>query len=86
MLPHVTSGRQHFPGSWADLQDGALEMHVLVIFIDGDKLPYTEDALIAIVIVYSRTGRVVLPGFLPWMGKKRVYWWTARAWLLNNLP
>lgn len=51
VLPQVTSGRQHFPGSWADLQDGALEMQVLVIFIDGDKLPYAEDALIAIVIV-----------------------------------
>lgn len=29
-------------------------MHVLVIFIDGDKLPYTEDALIAIVIMQRR--------------------------------
>lgn len=55
------------------MQDGALEMHVFIIFIDGDKLLYAEDALIAIVIVQSRTGRVVLPGFLPWMGKKRVY-------------
>lgn len=86
VLPQVTSCRQRFPGSWADLQDGALEMHVLVIFIDGDKLPYPEDALIAVVVVQSRTGRVLLPGFLPGVGKRRVSWQKASAWFLNNLP